>query len=128
MESDPHQAAEKLQALITLLEPVVGGDPLTPSSTNSNQNPIQRNSDAEFRMCLRAARRELLEARKAAKVESLPHLAWIHQQLRLAEESPKGQARAIWRSIIELYGDNGWARDEVETARARLNATPPGNE
>jgi serine/threonine protein kinase len=125
VQSDPHRAAEELQALITLLEPAAEEVPRAPppESAGGESDQIKRGSAEELHMCLLAAWQELAEARKAAKEESLPHLDWIRQQLRRAEELPDEQARAIWRGIIRLYGEEGWAREEVENARSRLNQT-----
>jgi len=122
VQSDPHRAAEELEALITLLERGDDEVPRAPPSGSAGDQ-IKRGSAEEFHMCLLAAWQELAEARKAAKEESLPHLGWIRQQLRRAEALPDEQARAIWRSIIQLYGEEGWAREEVESARSRLNQT-----
>jgi hypothetical protein len=124
VQSDPQRAAEELEALITLLEPADDEASRAPPSESAGQsNEINGDSAEELHLCLLAARQELADARTAAKAESLPHLAWIHQQLRRAEELPDEQARAIWRSIVRLYAEKGWAREEVETARSQLNQT-----
>jgi hypothetical protein len=48
----------------------------------------------------------------------------MERAAQLRQSSPD-QARAVWQSIITLYGDKPWAAKSVAKAKAELAKVPP---
>ena len=107
---EPERAAEKLWSLVALY------DGANPPDDSAESREATRN-------CLELAKRELpnLEASIAASAEEQGR--WLDQRLQqaaaLQAENPAA-ARAIWKAVIELYGDKPWAAERVERARKAL--------
>jgi eukaryotic-like serine/threonine-protein kinase len=104
---EPEQTIEKLQALVELY----GALPDTSDRTCQ---------------CVELARRELQQLQTQAAKTVPQYLAVIDASLKratqLRESSPE-QARAIWQSIVTLYGDKTWAAAQVAKAKAALAET-----
>lgn len=110
-DAHPLAAATRLQALVDVYE----GAAL---------------SDADQR-CLQLAR-EQIEPLRAKAVEmaavDLQLLeARLHEADTVAQEDPE-RAAAIRRGIVDLYGDQAWARAVVERARAATGAHAPADQ
>jgi serine/threonine-protein kinase len=101
---DPQRTIDKLQALVQLYG----------AETDSSDRTAQ---SVEF------ARWELKQLRDQAAKSIPEYQALITANLKRAEQlrqtSPE-QARAIWQSIITLYGDRPWAAEAVAKAKAEL--------
>jgi serine/threonine-protein kinase len=105
---NPQRTIDKLQALVELYG----------SQDNSDKNTVQ---------CVELARREMQALRVQAAKFIPEYQAVIYENLHRAEQlrqtSPQ-QARAIWQSIITLYGDKPWAAASVAKARDAMARFP----
>ena len=101
---DPQRTADELRALVSVH-----------GSAGSQEQRVQQ--------VLQVARRQLAQLDRQALEQSSAYLAVIDRSLKrageLKAEDPAG-ARAIWRSIITLYGDKPWAAARVQKAREAL--------
>jgi eukaryotic-like serine/threonine-protein kinase len=100
--TDPARAAEKLDAIVSLF------------GTDENESTKQ---------VVEMARRQLKQLQENL-AESLPQYKQIltehlNRAEKLRSTAPE-EARTIWRSIIQLYGDNSWAAEQVAQAKAAL--------
>jgi len=104
--TEPHLAAAKLQAILDLY----GQTPDSPERTG------------QF---LELTRRHLKQLREQIAQQAAERLAAIDEKLQQAKDlqaTDPAKARAIWRGIIELYGDKPWAAERVAEAKAALAA------
>jgi serine/threonine-protein kinase len=73
------------------------------------------------------AGKQAAELREHVAERSKEHLAKLEERLdsadKLRAESPE-EARRVYRSLIDLYGDKPWAAAAVERARQSLAETP----
>lgn len=102
-ESDPDKAVVKLQAIVNLYD-----------------TPTQ---DDVTRQCVELAKRQLERLRPRVEASAASHRIAIDEHMARADqlaESDPAEARAIWRSVIELYQDKSWARRQVAEAESRL--------
>ena len=110
--AEPHQAAAKLQAILD----VYGQTP----------NPSERTG--QF---LELTRRHLKQLSQQMAQQAAERLASIDEKLQQAKElqaTDPAKARAIWRGIIELYGDKPWAAERVAAAKQSLAAGQHGGQ
>ena len=79
--------------------------------------------------CLMLARRRLAQLQKQAAKNATDQLAALKERLRAADamhQNDPATAQAMYRAVIELYGDKPWASEAVAHAREALNEkTPP---
>jgi serine/threonine-protein kinase len=103
--SNPEKCIVKLQAVIDLY------------GTRS-----EKNLPSGF--CIELARRRLAQVQKEiadAAAEQLPLLeSRLDRAESLKEDEPE-RAKAMYRAIIELYGDHPWAASAVKRAQSALN-------
>jgi hypothetical protein len=69
------------------------------------------------------AKRELAQLREQAAKMVPEYRTIVDANLRRAEQlrvTAPEEARAIWKSIVTLYGDKPWASEQVKRAKARL--------
>lgn len=104
VQLDPARGAAKLQALIDVFQDEAA-------------------SNAETKQCLELARHQLdqMQADLAGKAELQQEVA--SQRLAHANElleSDPAAAAAIYRGIIELYGEKPWSSELIAAARAQL--------
>jgi serine/threonine protein kinase len=101
---DPQRTVEELRALVALYR---GADV-------KEQRALQ---------VLEVARRQLERLEQQAREQAPAYLDIIDRSLKRARalkaEDP-AEARAIWQSIITLYGDKPWATTRVQQARNEL--------
>ena len=114
-QRDP-AAAEKMFASILALD------------GKATSGPLDEKEAERHAACLQLAKgrqRELksIVANLAARERPLL-LARLRLAEELAAEEPQ-QAREIYQAIINLYHDQSWANEIVETAQARLQALDP---
>jgi eukaryotic-like serine/threonine-protein kinase len=106
---NPQRTIAKLQALVELYG----------SQTNSDEYTVQ---------CVELARRELQLLREQAAKFVPEYRSLIEENLQRAEQFRKNspqEARAIWQSIVTLYGDKAWAAEAVAKAKAAIAETSP---
>jgi serine/threonine-protein kinase len=108
--TQPDLAQTRLRALLDLLS-------------------AEEDLDDEQQRILRLSRYqlELLQQRHARQMQAQSRL--IEQQLAAARRraaSDPEQARRMYHSLIELFGDKPWARDAVAAAQQELAALPNG--
>jgi hypothetical protein len=75
--------------------------------------------------CVELAKRELKHLREQSTKASPEYLKMINanlQRARQLQQASPDEAKAIWQSIITLYGDKPWATKQVAEARAALSA------
>jgi hypothetical protein len=99
---DPCEALAQLQALLQVYEGMDVGD------------------DEDLQSCLTLAREKATELSEPAKQMAKRNLSLLQDRLdaadQLADSDPQ-TAREIYRGIITLYRDNGWAEPAVTRAR-----------
>lgn len=102
-ETDPDKAVSKLQAVLNLYD--------IPAQSESTEQ------------CLVLARRQLERLQPRVEASAAEHRAAIDKHMaranKYADTNP-AEARAIWRAVIELYGDKTWATAPVAEAKSRL--------
>jgi serine/threonine protein kinase len=106
---DPERAAIKLQAIVDFY----------------GQMPDQTDATSQF---LNLSRRELAKLLEQISKRAPTYLKLIDANLSRADalrSSDPNKARALWSSIVALYGDKPWAASRVAKARAALDATKP---
>jgi serine/threonine protein kinase len=105
--------------------------PINPDITASRLQAIvdlygsQRNATEVTTDCVELAKRELKHLREQSTKASPEYLRIIGanlQRARQLQQSSPDEAKAIWQSIITLYGDKPWATKQVAEARAALSA------
>jgi eukaryotic-like serine/threonine-protein kinase len=102
---NPDITASRLQAIIDLY--------------GSQQSRSEITAD-----CAELAKRELKHLREQSTKASPEYLKMIGanlQRARQLQRSSPDEAKAIWQSIITLYGDKPWATKQVAEARAALS-------
>lgn len=125
-KSDPETSIRKLKALIDVFQtetadhdPLETDDPAP--NTVSESRRLRLASPVE--LCVDAARRRLQRMEKDIQAINADQAGILRLRLEEAESltarNPE-RAAAIWRGIVELYGDRHWAREIVEEARAAL--------
>ena len=97
---DPARGYGKLEAFITL-------NPAGPDVPRSTEELVAAAKALRNKLKADAGRKELWDRQR------------IQDSLRRAADEPDGGA-AIYRSIITLYENVDWAREEVEYARRKL--------
>ncbi len=105
--TEPERAIAKLQAMLEVYGHLVN----------------QPETTAQF---LELARRKLKQLDEQSQHEAPDHLAVIDNSLREADRlrpADPAKARAIWSSIVELYGEKLWAAERVARAKAALQET-----
>lgn len=109
-ETNPERAAAILQDLLTLY----------PSDGSANASMSE-----DMRQYLTLAERELAKLQKGIDAKAKEQLPMLRDRLlaaeRLQAESPE-QAAAMYRALIDLYGDQPWAAELIGEARGRLKA------
>jgi serine/threonine-protein kinase len=78
-------------------------------------------------LCLELARRRLAELQAQVEKHAAGQLRLLRQRLDAADalrpRDPE-QARAMYRAVVELYGDKPWAADAIRRARQSLAEKP----
>lgn len=100
--TDPQRAAQKLAAIIALY------------GTDDSDSSAQ---------VVEMARRQLKQLQSTLDKTLPHHREVIDEQLTRAEKlrsTAPDEAKLIWRSIIDLYGDKSWASEQVAKAKAAL--------
>lgn len=111
--TDPHEARRRFQAIVD----VYGGASM-PSESAIDKKMNQQCIDLSKKQVDRLARSSAeLEQEQKQLLR-----AQLERADQLATEKPD-EARSIWRGIVTLYADNGWANDFVSQAREKLAAT-----
>ncbi len=103
--SDPQQAADKLRALVQLY------------------GPAAQSSD-HTKLCVELAQRKLESFQSELAKDVADRKKVLDASLRRAEQvriKDPAEARSIWQSIVELYGNKSWAADGVAKAKAALS-------
>jgi eukaryotic-like serine/threonine-protein kinase len=107
--NSPEQRVVKLQALIDLY-----------------QNPGE--TSAATGECVTLARRRLDELKKDIEKQAPEQLEIIQKRMdeadKLLSTDPK-RAQAMYRAVVELYGDKPWAAESVRQAQATINQFSP---
>jgi eukaryotic-like serine/threonine-protein kinase len=101
--TDPSRAAQKLEAIVQLF----GG-------VNDSESTAQ---------VVEMSRRHLKQLRGSLDRTLPQYRDAVNEHLRRAERirsTAPDEARAIWQSIVELYGDKTWAAEQVAKAKAAL--------
>jgi serine/threonine-protein kinase len=101
---DPQRTADELRALVHLYG----------SADLKDDRVVQ---------VLEIARRKLARLDHQAREQAPAYLAAIDRSLKRAGQLKAddiAEARAIWQSIITLYGDKPWAAERVQKARQEL--------
>ncbi len=112
---DPQRTMVELQAIIDFY-----------GSTIDNNSAASETSG----QVLQLARRQLARLEKLMREQAPAHLTVIDRALQKAEEERRSDiqaARAIWQSIVTLYGDKPWAASRVARARASLEQSSPSS-
>ncbi len=77
--------------------------------------------------CLTLARRRLAQLQPEVEKHAAPQLKLLGERLgaadALRQRDPEA-ARAMYRAVVELYGDKPWAADAVRRAREALAEKP----
>ena len=105
---DSERGAAKLRATIDLFD--------------DSGAPASRPSD-RAKECLRLAERRLATLEETLSPSEPSHLGELRKQLDRADglrQAEPERATAMYRAIIELYGNKPWASDLVDRARAAL--------
>ena len=103
----PERGIAKLEALVNLYE--------------------QAGDSGPTGQCLIAARRRLAELHKEVDERAKAQLGPLEERLTSADElreSDPERARAMYRAVVELYGDKPWAAEPVRRARQALEEKP----
>jgi eukaryotic-like serine/threonine-protein kinase len=87
-----------------------------------------KDKDAPTRLCLEMAKQRLAKLRAQVETLAKGQLAMLRERLDAADAQRASQpkrAEAIYRAVVELYGDKPWAADAVRRAREALAKKPP---
>jgi hypothetical protein len=107
---DPERAVAKFNALVDLY-------------AESKSSPAASDSEGRIVGCLDVARQQAKRLSAEIAATKKEQGEWLDQRLKQAEMLAGKQpatAKAIYRAIIELYGDRAWATSRVEQARKSL--------
>jgi serine/threonine protein kinase len=108
-EIDTELARRKLNALVTVFES---------SEKLSNRE----------RQIVELAKRSLSKLTSDTKPARNPAIASLEEQMAWAEANLTPSTRAAWlQSLVELFADKVWAREIVESAKAKLKAIDKNN-
>lgn len=110
--TNPELTVLRLQALIDVF-----GDP--PDSSPQDQGYLQ------------LARRQLEQFRRTIERASGHQLEALEERIKFADglrKSNPRRAEAIWRGIVDLYGDKPWASEAVASAKRYLAGEEPGGD
>jgi serine/threonine-protein kinase len=108
--TDPEAALAKYEALVAVFE----GPP------DKTLNAVQQRTSQQ---CIELARQQIERLRASIQKLNAEQRAAIRRQLERAENlsaTDHAAAEKIWRGIITLYGEKGWAQELVEQARAKV--------
>ncbi len=81
------------------------------------------NDDHPEGQCLTLVRRRLAQLREQSEKHAAEHLALLEERLNAADalrETEPARAEAIYRAVIELYGQKQWAASAVRRAQEAL--------
>ena len=107
---EPERAVAKLRSLLALYD---GADPPDASAESREAG----------RNCLELAKRQLSNLGADIAVTAKEQGRWLDARLQQAaalQAKNPAAAQAIWKAVIELYGDKPWAAERVERAKKAL--------
>ncbi len=116
---DPAQAAADLRALLALYDPAdeTLGAGFAPTDVAESDDRVVD------RRLLLAARKQIKSLNQRIAIEAKEHLRAIRERLALAEQMQQTnpqRAAKMYRAIIQLYGEQDWAKSAVDESRAAL--------